>query len=476
MMEHTPGKTGHPLQTLPKIREYHWGQAQWLGFILLHIVLAMAMNAFRVVSTIHAILTLAIGLLVVITTRNPRQVAWVTAYICGAEILWRMTKAGVFWEYGKYAIVLLLIVALFRMRNITKAGFPILYFTFMLVSIPLTLFDLSLDAARQAISFNLSGPLCLAVSVIFFSQVKFKTKDRSIISWYLVAPIIGIASLCVRGIITAEELTFSTESMFTTSGGYGPNQVAAILGLGALVMIIMAIQERAPQRRWIPIILALALLTLSALTFSRGGLYNVAASILMIAVFSIQSRRLRRTFLPIFILAMVIGAVFIYPRLNDFTEGMLQIRFSDTDPTGRLDIAKTEIELWQDYPVFGVGPGMSAFHLVDELGKKVAAHTEYTRMLAEHGILGVLSAIVLLILSFKAILRDPSRQAQGISAAFVAWSLMEMAHAAMRLSAIGFTFGLAFIIWSPDQEDEPTKSKIADEKQLQMNFSTNREN
>jgi O-antigen ligase len=447
---------------LPKIREYQWGQVQWLGFILLNVLLALAMNAFQVVSTIHAILTLAIGLFVVATARHPRQVAWVTAYICGAEILWRMTKAGVFWEYGKYAIVLLMILALFRMRKISNAGLPILYFTLLIVSIPLTLIDLPLESSRQAISFNLSGPLCLAVSAIFFSQTKLNSKDRSILSWYLVAPIIGIAALSVRGIVTAKELTFGSESMFATSGGYGPNQVAAILGLGAVLMILLAIQERSAQSRWIPVIIALALLTLSALTFSRGGLYNVAASILMVAVFSIRSRRLRRTFLPLFILALVIGTVFIYPRLNEFTEGMLQIRFSDTDPTGRISIALSEISVWQKNPIFGVGPGMGAFHLVEELGTKVAAHTEYTRMLAEHGIMGVFSGIILLIMSIKAVLKSSSGQAQGISAALIAWPLMEMAHAAMRISAIGFTFGLAFIIWSPNRDDETKISKTAD--------------
>ncbi|MEZ4824442.1 MAG: hypothetical protein R2942_19440 [Ignavibacteria bacterium] len=33
-----------------------------------------------------------------------------------------------------------------------------------------------------------------------------------------------------------EEATFTTESNFQTSGGFGPNQVSTIFGLGILIM------------------------------------------------------------------------------------------------------------------------------------------------------------------------------------------------------------------------------------------------
>lgn len=442
-------------KVVPRLKEpgaYRWSQFVWLVFILLHVLLALAMNASRAVSTIHAILTLAVGLFVVLTARGPRQVTWVTAYICGAEILWRMTEASVFWEYGKYAIVLLMILSLFRMKKVTKAGLPILYFALLTISLPLTFFELNFENARQTVSFNLSGPLCLAVSVLFFYQVRLSWKDKEVLIWYLVAPIMGIAALCVRSIITAEELVFGTESSFTTSGGYGPNQVSAMLGLGALMLILLMIQEKVATKRWIPFLLALGLVTLSALTFSRGGLYNVAAALAAIAVFSLRSNRLRRVLIPILVVGAFIGAFILYPQLNELTEGMLKVRFSDTSTTGRLEIMQAEIKVWQEHLLVGVGPGMRSKYVQRYLGASVAAHTEYTRMLSEHGILGALSILLMLIMAAKAVIKAPNGLPQGWTAALVAWPLMEMTHAAMRISAIGFIFGLTVVLWQLNGE------------------------
>lgn len=440
-----------------RVHEYHWSQLSWLGFILMHAILALVMNAYPMVSTIHALFTLLVGLYIVLTARGPRAVVWVTAYICGAEILWRMTKAGVFWEYGKYAVILLMVIALLRMRKIHGAGLPILYFILLIVSIPLTLFDLNVETARQAISFNLSGPLCLAVCVIFFTQTRLDHKDREILTWYLISPIIGIAALCVRGIITADELIFTPDSSFATSGGYGPNQVSAILGLGAMLLIIMAILERTAKKRWIPIGFALGLLTLSALTFSRGGLYNIAAALIVFIAFSIRSNRMRKTLIPVIIALTFIGAFVIFPQLNNFTGGMLEVRFSDTNTTGRLELMGAQIDVWKLSPIFGVGPGMSAFAAKDQLGMKLAAHTEYTRVLAEHGFFGFLSLILLLVMAGKSVLSAPKGLPQAWKASMVIWPLMVMTNAAMRYAAIGFIFGLAFIYWINGFEDRRQK-------------------
>ena len=421
-------------------------QLLWVGFILLHVPLALAMNSSRALSTIHGILTLAVCIYVALTARNKAQIGWAGAYICGAELLWRMTEARIFWEFGKYAIVLIFIIGLLRTSKPKNLGLPLLFFSLLTFSIPLTLYDLDLDRARQAISFNLSGPLSLAVSVMFFSQVSLDPQEREKLIWYLIAPILGIATLCVWGIATADELIFGTESNFAASGGYGPNQVSAMLGLGALLLILLAIQHRKAKSRLLPLGLALGLVTLSALTFSRGGLYNLAASLLVAGVFSFRNPRLRNTFFPVIIIAVLVGGFIVFPQLNTFTDGMLGSRFADTSTSGRTEILQAEIEVWKENPILGVGPGMGSYAARNSMGKLYAAHTEYSRILAEHGLLGIMSLLLLPIMGIRGFLRTKSGFSQIWMAALLVWPAVEMTHAAMRVAAIGFIFGLAFVM------------------------------
>src|SRR2546430_7771451 len=42
------------------------------------------------------------------------RVVYAAAYIAGSEVLWRMCGAAVFWESGKYAVILIFAIALAR--------------------------------------------------------------------------------------------------------------------------------------------------------------------------------------------------------------------------------------------------------------------------------------------------------------------------------------------------------------------------
>src|SRR5690242_13274041 len=89
--------------------------AIWGAVFVGHVVLALLMQRLPMFGLLHALGTVAIGVL--IAARRPlHETAYVVAYIAGSEVLWRMTRAGVFWEYGKYAVALVCLVALVRVR------------------------------------------------------------------------------------------------------------------------------------------------------------------------------------------------------------------------------------------------------------------------------------------------------------------------------------------------------------------------
>lgn len=430
-------------------------------FLLAHILFAVVFRRFAFLSTFHALLSIAIGLYVAATSRSARPIILISAYIVGAELIWRMTGASVFWEFGKYAVIAMLAIVLLRKRHWQNALLPIVFFLLLVISIPATIswFGFTTDA-REAISFNLSGPLALAVCVLFFSQIKLKKKDLMDIAWAISIPIITILALAAISTLSSTVIKFTSESNFATSGGFGPNQVSAILSLGAVLMFLAAVSEGDKRLKIIALLLFVAFLTQSVLTFSRGGLYNASASLLLALFHLIRNRRTR---LWVFVSLGLIGLVaifIIYPAVDQFTGNMITTRFADTDLTGRGEIALGEMQVWFDNLLFGVGLGISAYENVKYTGFYAAAHTEYTRMLAEHGLFGALALLLLIIMAFRAYFKAPNWFYRAWVSAMLVWPLVEMSHAAMRIAAIAFTFGLANSNWEIGLQKKANEEKI----------------
>ena len=418
---------------------------------LAHPFLALAMRETSLFATAHAFITLTIGLLLAAFSKDSRKVAYVAAYIAGAEVLWRMNEAQIFWEAGKYYTIFVLGVALFRIKLWQRSLLPILYFGLLSLSLVLTLSRLGISsAARDVISFNMSGPFALMLCTLYFSQVTFDSKAIRWLAWWLILPILGIATLTFSGMLSAAHISFTDESNFAASAGFGPNQVSAALGLGGSLTLILFLKVQNFVQRLISLMLAVLLLSLSALTFSRGGLYNAAVMLVLMFAHYLRSPRVRIAALAALLVFGLVGGYVVFPRLNAFTGGKLEERFANLDLTLRGQIARADLTLWSANPWLGVGPGLSATDRIDILGVGDAAHTEYTRLLAEHGTAGLLAILVLLLMPIRAYLRAPGLESQAWVSALLGWSLMEMSHAAMRMVAISFLFGLALVNWESE--------------------------
>ena len=423
-----------------------------LLLIAVQVGLAFAARSFAVVSTLHALLTLGIGLVIALFGRQPKKIIWVAAYIIGAELFWRMTGANVFWEFGKYASLVVIVIGLLRFKKWKNALLPLLYLALLLVSIPATITWFGWGTqAREAISFNFSGPLLLAFSLIFFSQVKIDLIQLKQIAWVVTIPIISVFTLAFYNTITAQGIVFTTESNFTTSGGFGPNQVSAILSLGVVMMFLIFLFEKNLQIRLIAFVIFSLLLVQSVLTFSRGGLYNAIICIFFAMLHIIRNKRSRSRFLFLFAVLLLVSVFILYPRLDSFTNGFLTQRFTDTDLTNRGDIALGELLVWMDYPLFGTGPGVSKYMTLRYTGIYAAAHTEYTRMLSEHGVFGLLALIIMGIIIIKSYIKTPNGLFKSWVVIFLLWPLAEMTHAAMRVAAISVMLGMANMNWSKEE-------------------------
>ena len=112
------------------------------------------------------------------------------------------------------------------------------------------------------------------------------------------------------------------------------------------------------------------------------------------------------------------------------------------DLTGRALIYKIDLHIFSDYFITGVGPGQ-ANELRQQYGygQQAAAHTEFSRMLAEHGILGLISLIILIAVSIFHLSKHNSVTNKFIRILFGILALLTMGHSAMRLVMPSFVYG-----------------------------------
>lgn len=429
-------------------------RAGWLialALVAAHIPLAILMRQFSPLATAHAVAVLAAGLGLALLSRRPMQVGYVGAYIVGCEVLWRMSNATIFWEFGKYAIIVIFIVALLRAPRLRLPGLPFVYFALLLPSVALTFMQLPLRDAQQQISFNLSGPLALAVAAWFFSHLKLDGAQLGKMFVALLAPLAGIACVTLYGTLTAANLHFAGEANDVTSGGFGPNQVSAALGLGALAAFWFLSNETLRlQQRVLMFGLLLFFLVQSAMTFSRGGLYNTLGACLLSALYLARDARARLRLLITAALIFALGYYLIVPALDAFTGGTLLERFQDTSLTGRDLLLRADLHIWFEHPLIGVGPGVSAI-MHEAFFREAAAHTEYSRLVAEHGALGLAAMLLLAVMLVGNLRRARTRRGKAVVLLLAGWSLLFMSNVAMRMVAPSFLIGLTFASLLPEE-------------------------
>jgi O-Antigen ligase len=419
-------------------------------FFVVHIPLALLMREYHEIATIHAIATLVIGLWWAASRSQPYMAMYVSAYITGAEVLWRMVGADVFWEFGKYAVAAVLIVAILRRGDLKPQTPMLLYFLLLLPSTAMVLANNDFSAARRDVSFNLSGPFSLMLSAWFFSRLKLSRNHVHSLFAVLMGPFLGIATVALSNTLNARSIQFGNESNLVTSGGFGPNQVSSMLGLGALLCFVSQLDGSVGKGlRLIMLGLLLLFGTQSALTFSRGGLFMAFVSGMIASLMLMRSRRARIRLIVIGLFLFVIGGYVVLPRLETFTKGSIVTRFQNTAPTGRDAIVAEDLRTWEEHPIFGAGPGQAKFRH-GTFNRVITAHTEFSRLLAEHGVLGLAALALLLSSAALVIKRASSTDERVVRTLLISWSFLFMLGDAMRLVAPAFLMGLAFATLFPE--------------------------
>ncbi len=404
-------------------------------------------------ATFHAFLALLVGIIFLVTDHKPHRVIAVAAYISGAEVLWRMVEAQIFWEYSKYAVALLMLLVLLKWR--TRPNWTmLLYFLFLIPGALITFFSKDFAAARDDVSFNLSGPFALSLVALVACHLQINRRNFYRLSLAICGPILSVAVIAFQSTITTADIAFTNQSNFVTSGGYGPNQVSSLLSMGALLCwLVVLIYHYRRVPRWLFIALFLVYIGQAALTFSRGGLFNFLVAAVLPTLWIVRSGRFRAWRIAIVVFILLIGAFIIIPYLNQFTGDVFSQRVLNTSLTGRDILAADDLHTFLENPILGVGVGQSSAFRTSEFGRNVATHTEYTRIISEHGMLGLISFLFLLLAYGRAFVRNRHIFARSISLAFSLWAFACMSHAAMRIALIPLILGLAMASYNLTDEN-----------------------
>lgn len=417
-----------------------------VGYVVAHALLGLVSTEVRAVATVHGVVTVLVAVAVAFTAPRIDRIIVMGGYVAMCDVFWRMTRNQLPWEAAKYTAILVLLVGFVRfVRQPKRTAAPVAYFALLLPAAALSVVYLSPGEARSLIAANLAGPALLAVSVVVLRQVVASETEVARLLWIFLGPIVAVAAIATRSTSEAGSDTFGSESNFAGSGGFGPNQVSMILGLGALLCVVWALQRLSVKLLVLQVVLAVWFTGQAALTLSRGGLYGAAGGVAAIVIVALTTSGLRSKVLLILAAGVVIGAV-AFPYLNAFTNGSLEQRFADTGSTNRSSIASADLDLFAREPFLGVGVGVAKYErgsTETALDIETKAHTEYTRMLGEHGVLGLVSLILLPVMAVQAVRSSVGRWNRLFAAALCVWSLLSMTHSATSIAAIGFVFGLA---------------------------------
>ncbi len=427
--------------------------------ILLHITLGILMT-LPVVPKLYGISIVFLGIIFIVFNKNKNQEALLfSAYLVGAEVFLRMTSGIILYETGKYGILIFLFLgAWFGKNNNTPNVLFVFYLLFLLIGITFTTVPEG-ESLRKAIAFNLSGPFVLGAAAIYFYKRKISVDFLYKALKMMLLPIISMSSYLYFRTPSIDEIVFRSNANFQASGGFGPNQVATVLGLGVFVVAVFLLTKRKLSGFVIvDFFLLFYLLYRGLLTFSRGGMITAFVAFFAFTIFYSFYNKKATLYLKILMVVSIVGiSVWIY--ISDITGGMLNNRYLGRNSygifrkditSGRIDILKSQIDNFIENPILGIGVGNGKYERMYELKKITAAsHNEIGRLMEEHGLVGILS-LVLLLVSPIAIFSKVNYFQKAFLASFFLFWFLTISHSAMRIAFPSFIYGLSLITIKDD--------------------------
>lgn len=381
-------------------------------------------------------------------------------YIIPLETFGRILRASplIPYEMGKYFVFAILMFLLVTLK--IKKGF----WGFLLIAFCIPGALLVGDARPfNDIVFNLFGLLNMGLGAIVFSNFAISSEQLRRTINIAIWPILVLLVFLIIKTPDLSEVEFELGANSATTGGFGSNQVATILGLGLVLFLIhYTFNWRFAEKRWVDLFIIGLILFWGLLSFSRGGIIGAVLAFIAVNIFSknrpgyTNPRKLKMSFVipavAIFCLVFYVG--------NIVTDGVLMQRYTgETDATsrglatkdlnritsGRSNILVRDYNIWMDHFVLGVGVGQADDVGKRDYGDEHIAHVEFSRLLAEHGLFGLFIIIILVFVPLTKTLQERIPIKRSWMLILLTLSLFSTFHSATRTLITPVLFGLAFL-------------------------------
>jgi O-antigen ligase len=376
------------------------------------------------------------------------------AYIGGMELAARVAKTSPLlpYEFAKYFYLFFLIICIYRFNKFgSSLGLMIL-----ILLIP-SLFFIPIENYRIFFVNSFLGIFLLGLMAYTFHD-KFISVEliKNIFRFYLY----GLITLLILVIGKTGELSsieFELGANFSTAGGFGSNQVSTYLGIGAMLFGIMwLLKWDLFKLAFINISFLIIFILRAILTFSRGGVIGALLSVLV--AYLIPKPKIGVRKVGVFsLLLMIFSFLLSFIVINDFTNGLLLQRYQgetsstisgkrdvdlNTVTSRRSSLVETEWQIFIENPIFGVGPG-GGFEAREKFeGLYIASHTEVTRLLAEHGVFGLIISLIFIFYPLFHLYHTKNGLSRFLSTAFFMIAILTSFHAAMRTTVTPFFWSL----------------------------------
>ena len=380
---------------------------EYVKLLLLHFGIGFAIYLFEPAAKLILHASLVYFLFIIVQNQNRNNEALMAAaYIAGAEVFYRMTGGSIFYETGKYMVIVFLFIGLIFKGSSVKT---VPFWIYLLILVPgIVVASLSVPYGmdfRESVAFNLSGPVCLGVSAIYCYYKKItRFQFEKVVVMLLLPMIANIVYLFFYTPTLGSQLNMGAN--YSATGGFGPNQVATVLGLGSFLLVTRLFVIKNKMINLIDLIL-FGLMTYRALgTFSRGGVLTGAVCVVaFLAILYYKQNSKGRTKLRTKLIVVGSAIIVTWLYVSAMTGGLIANRYAGEDEfgrskgditTGRGELVITELEGFYFNPVVGVGVGQAMIFREEATGVVTATHNEISRLLSEHGMLGVTAILILI--------------------------------------------------------------------------------
>ena len=432
--------------------------------------MAFAIYIFRPISFILTNGILLFWLIYILQKKNRNNEALMAAaYVAGGEVYFRMTDGIIFYETGKYMVIVFLLLGMFFKGTSSKT---VPYWLFILMMVPgilVSAINISYGAEfRKLVAFNLSGPVCLGIVAVYCYYKKIKKSDFEKVILMLLLPLISNMFYLYLYTPSLKESLINVSANYSATGGYGPNQISTIFGMGFFLICTRLFLVKDKLVNLIDFILLGLMGYRAVVTFSRGGVFTgiICISTFLIFYYYKMDRRSRSAvFRKILFIGAVGLGVWTFSLVK--TYGLIGNRYTNKDASGRLkddittgrsELIETELHAFMNHPLLGIGVGKGKEYREEQLGIEIATHNEISRMLSEQGLLGLIS---LLILIFVPVVFWFKFENNYYFLAFLAFWFLTINHSAMRIALPAFVYGLALLYIVDDKKDPVYRKRLA---------------